>query len=60
MIYHHLTSDTPLSQGDIIDGCPILVWKDLVTETIAVDPIEVKLRVIVLTQACDLAQVRAS
>jgi hypothetical protein len=46
-----------LSQGDIIDDCPILVWK------LAPPPLDLKvppeirlIRVAVLTQACDLAQ----
>ncbi len=60
MIYLHVTPDSPLSQGDIIDCCPILVWEDLSTESTALDPVELKLRVIVVTQACDLAQSRVT
>src|SRR6516225_10196880 len=46
-----------LSQGDILDECPILVWKlgppplDL-----NVPPERRIIRVVLLTQACDLAQ----
>jgi hypothetical protein len=48
---------TDLSQGDILDDCPILVWK------LAPPPLDLEvapeariIRVVVLTQACDLAQ----
>jgi hypothetical protein len=46
-----------VSQGDILDGCPILVWK-LAPPPLDLDvPPEVRIiRVVVLTQACDLAQ----
>ena len=46
-----------LSQGDILDDCPILVWK-LAPPPLDLDvPPEVRIiRVVVLTQACDLAQ----
>ncbi len=51
------TAAADLSQGDIIDDCPILVWK------LAPPPLDLKvppeiriIRVVVLTQACDLAQ----
>lgn len=46
-----------LTQGDILDECPILVWK-LEPPPLDLDfPPEVRIiRVVVLTQACDLAQ----
>src|SRR5260370_35737707 len=46
-----------LSQGDILHDCPILVWK-LAPPPLDLDvPPEVRIiRVVVLTQACDLAQ----
>jgi hypothetical protein len=46
-----------LSQGDILDDCPILVWK-LAPPPLDLDVLpEVRIiRVVVLTQACDLAQ----
>ncbi len=46
-----------LSQGDIVDECSILVWK-LQPPPLDLDtPPEVRIiRVVVLTQACDLAQ----
>jgi hypothetical protein len=50
-------SGAELSQGDILDDCPILVWK-LAPPPIdlAVPPEARIIRVVVLTQACDLAQ----
>lgn len=60
MIYQPVTPDLPLSQGDIIDRCPILVWDEHATTGTPGDPAELELRVVVLTQACDLAQTRAS
>ena len=46
-----------LSQGDILDNCPILVWK-LATPPLDLSvPPEIRMiRVVVLTQAGDLAQ----
>jgi hypothetical protein len=58
-MYRQVDRDAPLLQGDIIDGCPVLIWDDAVpnqqpraTEFIG--------RVVVLTQACDLAQVKTT
>ncbi len=50
-------SAASLSQGDILDQCPVLVWK-LAPPPLDLDvPPEVRIiRVVVLTQACDLAQ----
>jgi hypothetical protein len=49
-------TDAEISQGDIIDDCPILVWM------LAPPPLDLNvlpevrtIRVVVLTQACDLA-----
>ena len=52
---------TDISQGDILDGCPILVWK-LAPPPLDLDvPPEVRIiRVVVLTQACDLAQAKTT
>lgn len=58
MIYQALAADIPLSQGDIIDRCPIWV-RDESPEGIHIEPREIEARVVVLTQACDLAQPRA-
>ncbi|MGO9918842.1 MAG: hypothetical protein ACLQIB_29610 [Isosphaeraceae bacterium] len=48
---------TDLSQGDILDDCPILIWK-LAPPPLDLDvpPVVRVIRVVVLTQACDLAQ----
>jgi hypothetical protein len=46
----------PLSQGDILDGCPLVFWADQMREVAEGDkPQSVQARVIILTQACDLA-----
>jgi hypothetical protein len=46
-----------LSQGDILADCPILVWKLAPPPLDLNVPPEVRIiRVVVLTQACDLAQ----
>ena len=55
MIFEFLTLDVPLSQGDVIDQCPILVWTEATQAGLA-EPGESTVRVVVLTQACDLAQ----
>jgi hypothetical protein len=48
---------TDLSQGDILDDCPILVWKLAPPPLDLAIPPEIQIvRVVVLTQACDLAQ----
>ncbi|MGH7168914.1 MAG: hypothetical protein ACRELG_01370 [Gemmataceae bacterium] len=48
---------TDLSQGDMLDDCPILVWKLAPPPLDLNVPPEVRIiRVVVLTQACDLAQ----
>jgi hypothetical protein len=49
--------ETDLSQGDILDDCPILVWKPEPPPLDLDVPPEIRIiRVVVLTQACDLAQ----
>src|SRR5439155_1485760 len=46
-----------LSQSDLLDDCPILVWKLAPPPLDLAVPPEVRIiRVVVLTQACDLAQ----
>jgi hypothetical protein len=46
----------PLSQGDILDGCPLVFWADQI-RAVAADhtPQSVRALVLILTQACDLA-----
>jgi hypothetical protein len=48
--------EADLSQGDILDDCPILVWKPAPPLDFDVPPEIRIIRVVVLTQACDLAQ----
>lgn len=60
-MYDHPGVDEPLSQGDVIDDCPIVFLEP----SISADPLDWKrhesnVRVIVLTQACDLAQEKAT
>jgi hypothetical protein len=61
MIYDLPSVELPISQGDIIDGCPL--FRQLATGE-AVDleerPAGWLSRVIILTQACDLAQAKTS
>jgi hypothetical protein len=46
----------PLSQGDILDQCPLVFWADQTREVPGdAKPHSVPARVIILTQACDLA-----
>jgi hypothetical protein len=45
----------PLSQGDILDDCPLVFWKEQTREVAEGDkPQSLESRVIILTQACDL------
>ncbi|MBI3822489.1 MAG: hypothetical protein HY289_07395 [Planctomycetes bacterium] len=61
MIYAAPPVDEPITQADIIDGCPLFgieakgTANDLITP-----PARWVERVIVLTQACDLAQAKAT
>ncbi len=56
MFYAAPPPSETLSQGDIIDECPILFWEPGVS---GLTPATAHARVVVLTQACDLAQARA-
>ncbi len=61
MLYQTVPADESLSQGDIIDGCPLFrmqVGAEAVDLNAA--PTRWEARVIVLTQACDLAQVKST
>jgi hypothetical protein len=49
-------SPVPLSQGDILDACPLVFWADQTREVAEADqPLSVRARVMIVTQACDLA-----
>jgi hypothetical protein len=59
-IYEPIPLTGPLTQGDVIDGCPVFM---LLNQSGGADrhdhPIRRESRVIILTQACDLAQAKA-
>ena len=62
MIYSFPDRTAPLTQGDVIDQCPLVYWTvseaqdgSLVRQSATSDE-----RVIVLTQACDLANTKTS
>lgn len=62
MIYETPDPDAPLTQGDIINECPLVFWtmdrgSD---EAFLRQPASSIERVIVLTQACDLANTKTS
>ena len=57
MIYQPVHSEQPLSQGDILDDCPLLSWE---TTDDGRTMVELSQRVLVLTQACDLAQAKTT
>ena len=51
----------PLSQGDIFDDCPLVFWNELTREVAeGSKPQSLQARVIILTQACDLANAKAA
>jgi hypothetical protein len=51
----------PLSQGDILDDCPLVFWKEQTREVAEGEkPQSLQARVIILTQACDLANSKAA
>jgi hypothetical protein len=61
VIYHAPGSDNPLDQADIVAMCPILLLKEFDLEGVKPPQITVSpCRVLVLTQACDLANWKAS
>jgi hypothetical protein len=50
-----------LSQGDILDDCPLVFWEDQTREVDECDePVSQRARVIILTQACDLTNDKAA
>ena len=62
MIYHAPSPQEALTQGDILDDCPLLYWE--VPSPAGAEPdinsVTARVRVVVLTQACDLAQAKAT
>jgi hypothetical protein len=61
VIYLAPGPDDPLDQADIVEGCPILTLPEFDLDEIDPPRIKVSLsRVLVLTQACDLVNRKAS
>jgi len=61
MIYEQPAADEPLSQGDLIDECPLLFWEVSDSQAEAIpQAATAKASIVVLTQACDLAQSKAT
>jgi hypothetical protein len=60
MIYDQPAAEDELTQGDILDDCPILFWQDLTAGSEAPESASMRIRVVVLTQACHLVQVQAT
>ena len=59
-MYERLAPDAALSQGDVIEGCPLYYLPAGLPFNIAGEPATWFERVVVLTQACDLAQKKAA
>ncbi len=61
MIYRKPVPRDCLTQGDMLDDCPLVYWELLPSEAeTGPRPVTVRARVVVLTQACDLAQNKAT
>src|SRR5437868_12404179 len=61
MIYEAPPPDEALTQGDILDACPVFGF-DATGDTVDLNaaPARWQERVVVLTQACDLAQTKTT
>lgn len=60
-MYETVASEEPLTQGDVIDDCPLFrlpVSGD--GPNLSADPLRWNSRVVVLTQACDLSQAKST
>lgn len=60
MIYREPAADDALTQGDIFDDCPILERGDIQSPEAQSTGIILRVRAVVLTQACDLAESKAT
>jgi hypothetical protein len=62
MIYESPDADAPLSQGDIFEECPLVYWMTERGEKgeLHIQSASSHERVVVLTQACDLANTKTS
>jgi hypothetical protein len=57
MIYSICNADEPLDQGDILDDCPMVTVAEHAPERIEEARLDLR-RGIILTQTCDIAQVK--
>lgn len=58
-MYEGISVDIPLSQGDVIEDCPLFSLDDPnAVSDLTVSPVRWQSHVVVLTQACDLAQTK--
>ena len=59
MIYEQPGRDASVTQGDILDDCPLLEWQ---LDDSGGNPTatEIATRIVVLTQACDMALDKAT
>jgi hypothetical protein len=61
MIYHLPTKEEAIDQGDLIEGCPLTSLASFDLDQPAAAKVEhVFRRIVVLTQTCDLANVKAT
>src|SRR6266571_109758 len=62
MIYCGPSPQEALTQGDILDDCPLLYWEVSSAGVPEPEPrsVTTRARIVVLTQACDLAQAKAT
>jgi len=61
MIYRQPLPHEALTQGDILDDCPLLYWDESIFAVEAqLRSMTTRARIVVLTQACDLAQAKAT
>lgn len=61
MIYQTPAPDAPLDQADLVSSCPIALLMEFDLEGVKPPEVQVSLcRILVLTQACDLANLKAS
>lgn len=61
MIYHTPQPEAALTQGDLVDDCPLVYWDGLSSDAeTELHSVTGSARVVILTQACDLAQHKAA
>lgn len=56
--YKIVDSSTPLTQGDLIDDCPVITWNGDVTAELSGQMNQVLVDCVVMTQTCDLEQAK--